>query len=150
MPRVSEEIEIRASPAVVWRVVQEELGATETWSLGRIRATTDDGGPPGPGSHIRYELQVGGGNQTLVLKNETWRPPQVCAGPVVEGPVKGSFTYTFRPSGPGTRLRYDLDLQLSGMLRFAGGMFKSQLESNLREALISLQAYIERRSPEPA
>ncbi|MBJ7602216.1 MAG: SRPBCC family protein [Candidatus Dormibacteraeota bacterium] len=146
MPRVSEEIEIRAPREEVWHVVQEDLAATTEWSQGRMRAATVDGKPAGSGALIRFELTIGGGEQSLVLQNQTWRPPELCAGPIVEGPVKGSFAYSYRKSGVGTLLRFEMDAQLSGLLRFAGGVFKSQLETNLREALSSLKAYIERRS----
>ncbi|PZR68152.1 MAG: hypothetical protein DLM66_09480 [Candidatus Dormiibacter spiritus] len=146
MPRVSEEIEIRATPDKVWHVVQEDLAATKEWSQGRMSAATMDGKPAGPGSLIRFELTVGGSQQALVLQNQTWQPPELCAGPIVEGPVKGSFAYSYAKSGAGTLLRFEMDAQLSGLLRFAGGVFKSQLETNLREALSSLKSYIERRT----
>ncbi|MDQ6899784.1 MAG: SRPBCC family protein [Candidatus Dormibacteraeota bacterium] len=147
MPRVSEEIEIRAPREEVWHVVQEDLAATGEWSRGRMRAATVDGKPAGPGSLIRFELTVGGGQQALVLQNQTWRRPELCAGPIVEGPVKGSFAYSYGKRGADTVLRFEMDAQLSGVLRFAGGVFKSQVETNLREALSSLKAFIERRSP---
>lgn len=146
MPRVTEDIEIRAPREAVWQVVQKDLAATKEWSQGHMRATTVDGKPAGPGSLVRFELTVGGGQHALVLKNQIWRPPELCAGPIVEGPVKGSFAYSYTTTGRGTLMRFEMDAQLSGLLRFAGGVFKSQLEGNLREALTSLKAYVERRS----
>jgi carbon monoxide dehydrogenase subunit G len=59
------------------------------------------------------------------------------------GPVRASATFELTPDGAGTRVHLALVLELSGPLRFAGGMVRGRAEREARENLERLKALLE-------
>jgi carbon monoxide dehydrogenase subunit G len=59
------------------------------------------------------------------------------------GPVRARATFELAPDGVGTRVDLSLVLELSGALRFAGGMVRGRAEREARENLGRLKALLE-------
>jgi hypothetical protein len=59
------------------------------------------------------------------------------------GPVRARATFALTPDGAGTRVDLTLVLELSGPLRFAGGMVRGRAEREARENLERLKALLE-------
>jgi carbon monoxide dehydrogenase subunit G len=59
------------------------------------------------------------------------------------GPVRAWATFELIPNGAGTRVDLTLVLELSGPLRFAGGMVRGRAEREARENLERLKALLE-------
>jgi uncharacterized protein YndB with AHSA1/START domain len=142
---ISTQVSIAVPPARVWRAVHEDLADAPRWAS-YLRAARDVDGPPGPGSRVRYELQLPGGHRAdLVLQYDVWDPPRRAAGRFVDGPVQGTWSYTYAAEpGGGTRLRYDMDYQMRGLLRLAGGALRGRYEDGIRDGMTALKAHLER------
>lgn len=59
------------------------------------------------------------------------------------GPVRARATFELTPAGAGTRVDLALVLELSGPLRFAGGMVRGRAEREARENLERLKELLE-------
>jgi carbon monoxide dehydrogenase subunit G len=59
------------------------------------------------------------------------------------GPVRARATFELHPDGAGTRVDLSLVLELSGPLRFAGGMVRERAEREARENLERLKQLLE-------
>jgi uncharacterized protein YndB with AHSA1/START domain len=143
MTRIREEITIRAPAEEVWKAVHTDLANIPRWA-GYLRRAESVGGRPGTGWRVRYDLELPGGlAASLTLLHSDWEPYRRCAGRFAEGPLKGEWSYSYAESGGRTRLVYDMDYQLGGLLRFAGGMMKSQYADGIREGMARLKEYLE-------
>lgn len=142
MASIRAEISIAVPPERVWRAVHEDLEETRRWAGYIRRATLLDGDVPGPNRRVRYELDLPGDIQ-LVLLPQTWDRPKRCAGKFDGGPVEGTWSYTYRPEGEGTHLLYDMDYRMGGLLRFAGGLLQSRYEDGIRQGMVRLKGYLE-------
>ena len=70
--------------------------------------------------------------------------PKKCSGKFIQGPLKGTWSYTYTQHKDGsTRLVYEMDYELTGLLRFAGGWLGSQYAAGIRTNMQSLKNYIE-------
>ena len=138
-----ERIDIMAPPERVWAVVHEDPKNFTKWTtnVSKIEATTDP--PTGKGSRFRYHLDIPGGRQVLEIEHVTWNRAKRCAGTYVGGPVKGTWSYAYREIEGGTRLTYQTDFELTGLLRFATGMFVGPFEDGIRQNLQNLKRYVE-------
>jgi hypothetical protein len=141
--RIREEVFTAAPPERVWRTVHEDLADVPRW-MTYLRSAAPLGGPPGPNSRVRYHLELPRGFEIdVVLQYTTWDRPHLAAGRFADGPLQGTWSYTYVPQDGGTRLRYEMDYELRGLLRFAGGMMKGQYEAGIRQGLASLKEYLE-------
>jgi hypothetical protein len=135
---------IRAPLETVWEIVHERVEEAPCWAGYLRRAVPLSSGPPGPGSRFRYDLDLPG-DPSLVLENESWDRPRSCTGRFVDGPVRGRWSYVYASRNGSTSLTYEMDYELTGMLRFAGGLLKSRYEEGIRDAMKSLKAFVEGR-----
>lgn len=144
MTRIREEVAIDAPPERVWAVVHEDLKNAPKWTGYLRKAEALDADPPGKGDRILYHLELPGGfRETLEVEQTAYTKPKRCAGRIVGGPLRGSFSYTYREQAGATKLTYEMDYELTGLLRFAGGLLKGQYESGIRESMRSLKKYVE-------
>jgi uncharacterized membrane protein len=144
MARIRVEVGIAAPAAEVWKTVHVDLENVPRWTGYVVRATNLDGGTPGRGSRVRYDLALPGGfRDGLVLEYTTWDPPKRCAGRIVEGPVRGTWSYTYTERKGTTELVYEMDYELTGLLRFAGRLLQGQYEAGIQEAMVRLKQYVE-------
>jgi uncharacterized protein YndB with AHSA1/START domain len=142
MTRIREEVVIAVPRTEVWRAVHVDLEDMPRWAGYLKRAEYVGAGRPGPGTRIRYELNLPS-SLSMMLEVTDWEPPTHCAGLFVEGPVRGSWSYRYREVDEGTLAVLETDYELTGLLRFAGGLMKGQYEAGLRQALSNLRAYLE-------
>ncbi len=144
MGKLHESVDIDAPVERVWAVVAEDVRNAPKWSSNLDRIDKLDDGPPGKGTRYRYHLDLGGHKETLEVEQDVWNKPKKCSGRFIKGPLKGtwSYTYTQRKDGS-TRLVYDMDYELAGLLRFVGGVLGPQYAAGIRRNMQSLKKYVE-------
>ena len=147
MARIRESVEINGPAERVWKAVHDDLKNAHKWTDHLKKVEVVGGGKPGKGSTVRYYLDLPGGVQVLEVLHKTWQPPKKCAGPFTDGPLKGTWSYTYREKEGVTTLTYEMDYELAGLLRFLGGAFKGAYEEGLRRNLRSLKKYVEKNPP---
>jgi uncharacterized protein YndB with AHSA1/START domain len=144
MARIREEVTIGAPPVEVWRAVHEDLDGLARWAEGLKGARAVGGVPPGRGSRVRYELELPGGVRAdLVLEYTSWDRPRRAAGRFADGPLQGTWSYTYRARDGGTDLLYEMDYEMRGLLRFAGGALRGQYADGIRRGMDRLKQYLE-------
>lgn len=152
MARIHEEVVIDAPPERVWAVVAEDVKNAPKWTTNLEKVEKLDDGPPGKGTRYRYHLSLPGGNKpTLEVVQDVWQKPKKCAGRFVKGPLKGTWSYTYhKQRDGGTRLVYEMDYELTGLLRFASGLLGPQYAAGIRHNMERLKKYIESgKGPKP-
>jgi len=139
-----EVVDIDAPPERVWAVVAEDVKNAPKWSSNLDQVEKLDDGPPARGTRYRYHLNLGGHKEQLEVEQDTYNKPKKCAGRFIRGPLKGnwSYTYTQRKDGS-TRLIYEMDYELGGLLRFATGVLGPQYAAGIRKNMEMLKRYIE-------
>ena len=145
MSVVRESIDLDAPPERVWAVVAEDVRNAPKWTTNLEKIEKLDDGAPGEGTRYRYHLSLPGGNKVkLEVEQDVWRKPKQCAGRFVKGPLQGTWSYTYARKKDGTtRLTYEMDYELSGLLRFAGGLLGPQYAAGIRQNLERLKTYVE-------
>jgi uncharacterized membrane protein len=143
--RISESVDIKAPASRVWEVVQEDAVHAPRWSANLAKVEQLDDGPPGKGTRYRFHLDLPGGlKETVEVEQTAYVKPKRCAGKFTRGPLKGtwSYTYTERKDGS-THVVYEMDYELGGFLRFAGGLLAGQYADGLRKNFEGLKKYVE-------
>jgi uncharacterized membrane protein len=149
--RIREQVDIVAPPDRVWAVVAEDVKNAPRWTTYLDRVDKLDDGAPGRGTRYRYYLDLPGTAVTLEVEQDVYLKPKKCAGRFIKGPLKGTWTYTYAQRKDGsTRLTYEMDYQLTGLLRFAGGLLGPQYAAGIHKNMESLKRYIESgKGPRP-
>jgi uncharacterized protein YndB with AHSA1/START domain len=140
--RIRDEVLIAAPAERVWRAVHEDLEEIPRWTGYVKHAVLLDGDAPGPNRRIRYDLDLPG-DWNLVLLPTEWDRPHRCAGRFAGGPVEGTWSYTYEERDGATNVVYETEFRLGGLLRFAGGLLQSRYEEELRAAMARLKRYVE-------
>ena len=142
---VRESIDIDAPPERVWAVVAEDVKNAPKWTTNLDKIDKLDDGPPGKGTRYRYHLSLPGGQKVqLEVEQDAYDKPRKCAGRFVKGPLKGTWSYTYTQKKDGsTRLVYEMDYELAGLLRFAGGLLGPQYAAGIRQNMQRLKPYVE-------
>jgi uncharacterized membrane protein len=149
MTTLREEVSIEAPAERVWAVVHEDLENAPRWTSSLRRATLLDG-HMGRGARVRYDLDLAGWKGSLEVEHDTWRRPRKAAGHFTDGPLRGSWSYSYSERAGKTRLVYEMDYQLAGMLRLLGGVLAGQYAAGIRDNMVSLKRYIEAgKGPKP-
>ena len=144
MGRIREEVEIEASADRVWAVVHGDIPNLTRWSDNLAHAEVIGGGSVRKGSELRYDVKtVGGRTAALMLLVEQFDEPRLCAGRMTSGPVEGSWSWSYREDGKITRVVYESELKVEGLLRFAGAVIERDLRNRMRGNLDNLKAYVE-------
>lgn len=145
MALIRESVDIDAAPGRVWAVVAEDVKNAPKWSTNLDRIDKLDDGPPGRGTRYRYHLNLPGGQKVrLDVEQDAWNRPKKCAGRFINGPLKGTWAYTYTGKKDGTtKLTYEMDYELAGLLRFAGGLLGPQYAAGIRDNLLRLKKYVE-------
>lgn len=144
MAKIHESIAIDAPVERVWAVVAEDVKNAPEWATNLERVEKLDDGPPGRGTRYRYHLLLPGGHkETIEVEQKTWVKPKRCTGTFIKGPIKGTWAYTYTENKSGsTRLTYEMDFELAGMLRLATGLFATQYGAAIGHNLARLKKYI--------
>jgi ligand-binding SRPBCC domain-containing protein len=145
--KVRETVEIRAPAERVWTIVHEDVKNFTKWTTNVSRVEQLTPGPPGKGTRLRYHLEIPGGigSQVLEIEQDVYQKPKRCAGDFVRGPVSGTWSYSYREKEGVTRLTYENDYNLTGLLRFATGAFNPHYVEGIRQNLENLRRYVEAR-----
>ncbi|MEO8743839.1 MAG: SRPBCC family protein [Candidatus Dormiibacterota bacterium] len=145
MTRVREAIDIDAPASRIWAVVQEDAEHAPRWSSNMAKVEQLDKGAPGNGTRYRYHLDLPGGlTATLEVEQTAYVKPKRCAGTFVRGPLKGKWSYTYTEHKDGsTHLVYEMDYELGGFLRLAGGLLAKQYAEGIRANMHALKKYVE-------
>lgn len=144
MARIRETVDIVAPPERVWAVVQEDAVNAPRWSTNLAKVEKLDGAPPGMGTRYRYHLNLPGGlKETLEVEQTTYTKPKHCSGRFTRGPLKGTWSYTYSERKDGTHVVYEMDYELGGILRFAGGLLAGQYAEGIRSNMARLKKYVE-------
>jgi hypothetical protein len=140
-----ETVDIEAPPSRVWAVVQEDAVNAPKWSTDVTKIEKLDEGPPGKGTRYRYHLDLPGGlKETLEVEQTVFVKPKKCAGRFTRGPLKGTWSYTYSENKDGgTHVVYEMDYELGGLLRFAGGLLAGQYAHGIRKNMEALKKYVE-------
>ena len=149
---IRESVDIGAPPERVWAVVAEDVKNAPKWTTNLEKVEKLDGGPPGKGTRYRYHLSLPGGHKAqLEVEQDVYEKPKKCAGRFIGGPLKGKWTYTYsRKKDGSSRLTYEMDYELTGLLRFAGGLLGPQYAAGIRKNIENLKRYIESgKGPKP-
>lgn len=143
--KLRESVVIQAPAARVWAVVQEDVEHAPRWSSNLAKAEKLDDDPPGKGTRYRYRLELPGGfKETLEVEQTTYLKPKRCAGKFTRGPLKGTWSYAYTEQKDGsTRVVYEMDYELGGLLRFAGGLLQGQYAEGIRKNMEALKKYVE-------
>ena len=142
---MSESVDIKASPSRVWAVVQEDVVQAPKWSPNLAKVERLDDGPVGKGTRYRYYLDLPGGfKETVEVEQTAYVKPKRCAGKFTRGPLKGTWSYTYTEHKDGsTHVVYEMDYELGGLLRFAGGLMSRQYAQGIRDNMARLKKYVE-------
>ena len=142
---MSESVDIKASAARVWAVVQEDVEHAPRWSSNLAKVEKLDDGPPGKGTRYRYHLELPGGlKETIEVEQIVYVKPKRCAGKFTRGPLKGTWSYSYTEKKDGTtHAVYEMEYELGGLLRFAGGLLKGQYAEGIRKNMDALKKYVE-------
>jgi uncharacterized membrane protein len=145
MTKLHEEVSIEAPVERVWAVVHEDLKNAPKWSSTLQKATLLDGPrtAPAKGSRIRYDLKLPAWKGAIEVEIKTWTPHRKCAGVFTEGPLEGEWAYTYGNRGGVTKLVYEMDYRLRGMLRLLGGALAGQYAAGIRSQMAALKKYVE-------
>ena len=144
MAKLRETVDIDAPATRVWAVVQEDVKNVPKWSGQVANVEQLDNKPPGKGTRYRYHLNLPGGfKETLEVEQTVWMKPKRCAGTFIRGPLKGTWSYRYSEIKTGTRAVYEMDYELTGLLRFAGGLLAGQYAEGIRQNMAALKRYIE-------
>src|SRR3979411_1237476 len=140
-----ETIDIKAPATRVWAVVQEDAVHAPRWSSNVAKIEKLDDGPPGKGTRYRYHIDLPGGlKETLEVEQIAYIKPKKGAGKFSRGTPKGTWSYTYTEQKDGnTRVVYEMDYELGGLLRFAGGLLKGQYAAGIRKNMEALKKYVE-------
>jgi uncharacterized membrane protein len=143
--KIHEVIDIKAPASRVWAVVQEDVVNAPKWSSYLAHAEKLDDGPPGKGTRYRYRLDLPGGfKERIEVEQTIYQKPKRCAGKFIRGPLKGTWAYTYTEKKDGTtHVLYEMDYELSGLLRFAGGLLNSQYADGISKTMAALKKYVE-------
>jgi uncharacterized membrane protein len=145
MTKIREEVSIEAPVERVWAVVHEDLKNAPKWSSTLQTATLVDGprAAPGQGSKIRYDLKLPAWKGSIEVEMTTWSPYKKCAGIFSDGPLEGEWAYVYSHRGGVTKLVYEMDYRLRGMLRLLGGALAGQYAAGIRAQMAALKKYVE-------
>lgn len=141
---VRESVEIEAPAERVWAVVHEDFKNAPRWSHNLKRAEVLTPGPTRKGTILRYHLDTPGGEQVTEIEHVTYRPFKLCAGDIIEGPLKGTWKYSYAEKGGVTKLTYEMDFKPNGFTaRLFFGIIERQIPIDMRKTMESLKDYVE-------
>ncbi len=143
MAQVRESITIGASAERVWHAVHEDFRNFTRWTTNVARVQMVTRPPLGEGSIYRYVLETPVGEYKLEIEHTEWRKPRRCAGEYVGGPVSGTWSYSYSERSGRTRLIYESDYHLTGVLRLMTGAFAPHYAAGVRQNLKNLKQFVE-------
>ena len=143
MTKVREVVEIKAPADRVWAVVHEDPANAPKWSTNLEKVESRDA-RHAKGARYRYHILLPGGMKTsLECETTLYNKPKKLAGIFTDGPLKGTWSYTYTEKADKTVLAYDMDFELGGLLRFASGVLAKQYADGIHSNMQLLKKYVE-------
>lgn len=116
MTKLKEQATTSLSPAEAFAYIAE-FENIDQWDPGVEESVKGTSGETGVGSVYNLVLNYRGRNLTMQYVVTEWEPDKRVVLVGTGGPVKAVDTITFEPSGEGTVVTYEADLQLAGVAR---------------------------------
>lgn len=138
-----EAITIAVPAEHVWHAVHEDIKNFTRWTTNVKRVQMVTRAPAGEGSIYRYVLETPVGEHVLEIEHTEWLKPRRCSGEYVRGPVAGTWSYAYSERAGRTRLTYESDYHLTGVLRLMTSAFAPHYAGGVRENLKNLKRYLE-------
>jgi uncharacterized protein YndB with AHSA1/START domain len=141
------ETDIARPPASVFEYVTDP-GKLATWQTSTVSAVAETPGPIGLGSRLREVHRAPGGKElaSLVEVSEFERD-RVFALHMLDGALPLDGRLTFEPHDDGTRLRFAVLGEPSGMLRLAAPVMRPVLRRQFAGYCDNLKRILENGSP---
>ncbi|HEV2235367.1 MAG TPA: SRPBCC family protein [Ktedonobacterales bacterium] len=142
MAHAENTVVIARPPEVVYAFLLE--GANNPhWRPPVLGIARVPGTPDGVGARYAQQLK-GPGGRTIAGDYEITRaePNTEIAFKVTAGPARPTGEYALQPEGAGTRVRFVLDYQPTGLARLMDGMIERTMRTEVG-LLTSLKAYLE-------
>lgn len=142
MPRAEAAVEIERAPADVfpWLVDPEKR---LRWVRGLVESA-----PAGDG---RYEevMEAGGRRVRVTSTIDRLDEPRALTVALKGSGISARAEHRLDDLGGRTRITSSLDLRLSGLLRFAGGIASQHAQRQLQQSLTRLKELLEAEAPPP-
>ena|SRR5437763_3906317 len=140
MPSASNEIVIARPPAEVYAFLADRENDAR-WRSGVLDMKLVSGS--GVGARYAQGVKGPGGRRIPAdIEVTALEPERRVAFQTVAGPVRPSGSYELSPADGGTRVRFDLDAQLSGVKRLMAPMVQKTMKSEVGQ-LESLKRTLE-------
>jgi carbon monoxide dehydrogenase subunit G len=147
MARYRASIETRWTPEAAFTYLSDFSTSAE-WDPGVVEAHRVGTGAPGEGSGFRLVVKSLGRTTTLTYRCTEYEPPRAVTFVGENATVVSHDRITFAATLTGTRLTYDADLRLKGLLRIADPLLGLAFRRIGHRALNGLRAVLERPAPE--
>jgi carbon monoxide dehydrogenase subunit G len=131
--KIEERIEIARPPEEVYALVSD-LERGPEWQPSLVRVDVERG------KEVR---RIAGQEREASFEATRNEAPRLFEIVSRGGPVRATATFELRPVESGTRVDLAVVLELSGPLRFAGGMVRGRAEREARENLERLKRLLE-------
>ena len=142
MPDAANEVVIACPPDEVFKFFADPENDMQ-WRTG----VTDIKRVSGTEVGARYAQGVkgpGGRRVDADVEITEWDRPATLAFKAIAGPVRPRGRYTFTPVGDGTRVRFELEAELTGLKRLMGSMVKKTMDREVAQ-LTTAKALLESR-----
>jgi uncharacterized protein YndB with AHSA1/START domain len=140
------ETEIERPPADVFAHVTDATKLS-TWQTNTVSAVPEPDGPIGLGTRIREVHRAPGGKELAELVEVVeYEPERIFGMRVIEGqPIHGRIT--FDSTARGTRFRFRVYGEPTGIMRLAQPLLRPLLKHNFARFCANLKAVLERSEP---
>ena len=143
MPRFEHEIVVARPPADVFAYLAD-LRNLPTWQSSLVEVRPHDDSADGTGSRFTEVRSVAGRRIESTAEVAAYEPERELTLRVVSGPFPATVRHLLAPAPEGTRLRVEFEVQVKGMLAFAGGMIERQARRQAERDLEQLRQALER------
>ena len=144
MPKFEQEIVIDRPPAEVFAYLAD-LRNLPTWQSTLVEIRPHGDAAVGAGSRFDEVRSVAGRRVESTAEVAAYEPEREFTLRVVSGPYPATVRHVLAPSGDGTRLAVQFEVQMKGLLGFAGGLVERQARRQAEGDLRRLKSALESR-----
>jgi carbon monoxide dehydrogenase subunit G len=134
---------IERSPEQVFAFIMD-FGKASRWRNLVRSMEIVGGGPPREGADIRVTFDVMGESKQVVSKLWAYDPPRRIGQRNTERGITGTFEYTLRPEGDGTKVTFTADVRPHGWMWLLFPLILRTHRARYRPQLANLKREIER------
>lgn len=142
MAHAENTVVVERSPDVVYAFLLDGANSLQ-WRPSVLSVARAPGTPDGVGARYAQQLKGPGGRPIAGDYEIVRAEPYTEIGfRVIAGPARPTGAYSLQPEGTGTRVRFSLDFQPTGLARLMDGMIERTMRSEVG-LLANLKAYLE-------